>query len=68
MFPVMMNPVDNFKQLFVVETVSFNSMGTVDALTFRPTLFWHGRPSQQLLSSCLVNLRGTASIRLMSPV
>ena len=21
--------------------------------TFRPTLFWHGRPSQQLLCSCL---------------
>ena len=22
--------------------------------TFRPTLLWHGRPSQQLLSSCLL--------------
>jgi len=31
---------------------SLRRRGTTAPLTFRPTLFWHGGPSQQLLSSC----------------
>jgi len=40
------------------DTAPSKERGTA-APTFRPTLLWHGRPSQQLLSSCFFSVPST---------